>query len=68
MEVLSCVSDAGRTEMILHARDVHHFLETHHVGVFEGVLRFASVREGEVTVKVLSRGEAQLRCRFRSLT
>jgi uncharacterized protein (TIGR02265 family) len=37
------VLDTSERSMILGLRDVHHFLDSHHVGVFEGTLKYAGV-------------------------
>ncbi len=48
---------------IVRLREIHHFLDPHHVGVFEGVLRFAGV-EGTVRIHALSRSDADLLCEW----
>lgn len=58
------VVDVARGEMIVKLRDVWYFLDSHHVGVFEGVLRFAKL-EGAVTVRVHGPASADLRLLFR---
>jgi hypothetical protein len=49
---------------IVRMRAVHYFLDPHHVGVFEAVLRLAEV-EGTVRIRSLSRSDADLLCEWR---
>jgi uncharacterized protein (TIGR02265 family) len=51
-------------DVVVRLREVWHFLDSHHVGVFEGVLRYAGV-EGTVKVHVRSASAADFRCTFR---
>jgi hypothetical protein len=48
---------------IIHMTDVHNFLDSHNVGVFEGVLRFARV-QGVVRMQSFSRTAADLLCEW----
>jgi uncharacterized protein (TIGR02265 family) len=41
------VEPDGERRIVVRMRDIHYFLDSHHVGVFEGVLRHAQV-QGEV--------------------
>lgn len=61
------VVDLGPGDVVVRLRDVWHFLDSHHVGVFEGLLRYAEV-EGEVKVHAWSSSSADFRCTFRSKT
>ena len=58
------VVELGPGELVVRMRDIHYFLDSHHVGVFEGVLRHAKV-EGEVRIKTHSPTDADLLLRFR---
>jgi len=51
------VMERGRA--IVSMEEIHYFLDSHHVGVFEGVLKFAGVR-GAVLIDVRGRGAADL--------
>jgi uncharacterized protein (TIGR02265 family) len=50
-------------EVVVRVEEVHHFLDSHHVGVFEGVLRHAGVK-GSVKICAYSRSSADLLCSF----
>lgn len=50
---------------IVHMREVMHFLDSHHVGVFEGVIRHAGV-EGSVRIHATSWCDADLLCEWRA--
>jgi uncharacterized protein (TIGR02265 family) len=50
---------------VVRARDVFTFLDSHHVGVFEGVLRYAEVAEPRVRIHSWSDSEADLLCEWR---
>ncbi len=52
------VLSSAPSSMIVRLSDVHHFLDSHHVGVFEGTLEHAGVR-GSVRVSSRSRTEAE---------
>lgn len=60
------VGDAGPGRVVVRLRDIHHFLDSHHVGVFEGVLRHAGVEGGHVRLASLSRSDADLSCEWRA--
>lgn len=49
------------TSAIVRAREIHNFLDSHNVGVFEGALKHAGVR-GEVRIHVQDRTTADFRC------
>jgi uncharacterized protein (TIGR02265 family) len=49
---------------LVKMRNVYYFLDPHHVGVFEGVLRLAEV-EGSVRIRSLGRFDADLLCEWR---
>lgn len=53
------VLDTKPSSMVLSLEDVHYFLDTHHVGVFEGTLSHAGVA-GRVTIASYSRTSAEL--------
>lgn len=50
---------------VVRMRQIHHFLDSHHVGVFEGVLRYAEVTEPRVRIRMLSRVDADLLCEWK---
>jgi uncharacterized protein (TIGR02265 family) len=45
--------------MILRLEDIHYFLDSHHVGAFEGAMNYAGVR-GNVRIAAQSRSTADL--------
>jgi hypothetical protein len=53
------VIEAQRNHMILSLEQVHYFLDSHHVGAFEGALKLAGVR-GRVRIASHSRASAHL--------
>lgn len=53
----------GRAEVRM--RDIHHFLDSHHVGVFEGVLHYAEVEEPRVLIDMRSVHDADLLCTWK---
>ena len=53
------VQDAGERRLVVRMREVHYFLDSHHVGVFEGVLRHAKV-DGKVQIAATSPSDADL--------
>ncbi len=56
----SCtILDTSERSMVLSLEQVHHFLDSHHVGVFEGTLEHAGVR-GRVRIASRSRVSAEL--------
>lgn len=50
--------------VVLAVRRVHHFLDSHNVGVFEGVLRHSGAEGGRVTIRSFSRCDADLLCEW----
>lgn len=59
------ITELAPGRAIVHMRAVHHFLDSHHVGVFEGVLRYAKVEGGPVRIRPIARGDADLLCEWR---
>jgi uncharacterized protein (TIGR02265 family) len=51
----------GRGYGIVRLEDIHYFLDSHHVGSFEGVLKFAGV-QGDVRICSYSATSADLLC------
>lgn len=49
---------------VVRATDVLYFLDSHHVGVFEGVLKFAQVEDRRVRIHAYSDTEADLLCEW----
>lgn len=58
------IVEEGEGRVILAVRDIHHFLDSHNVGVFEGVLRHAGIERGRVRIRSLSRSDADLLCEW----
>jgi uncharacterized protein (TIGR02265 family) len=59
------VLEARPGRAILRATDVVYFLDSHHVGVFEGVLRYAEVEDARVQLHSYGVSEADLLCEWR---
>lgn len=59
------IMDAAANHCVVRMRSVPYFVDSHHVGAFEGVLRYAGV-EGEVRLRLISSGDADLFCSWRS--
>lgn len=55
--------EVGPSEAIVRMEEVYHFLDSHHVGVFEGVFRYVGV-EGHIRIHAYSRVTADLLCRW----
>lgn len=53
---------AGRA--VLELRDIPFFLDCHHVGVFEGTLKYAGVPKPRVRIRDLSSSAADLLCEW----
>jgi uncharacterized protein (TIGR02265 family) len=53
------VIESSSSSMIVSLNDVYHFLDSHHVGVFEGTLKYAGV-EGQVRIAAKSAVSAEL--------
>ena len=58
------VVDASSKHCIVQARKLPYFVDCHHVGAFEGVLRYAGV-EGDVRVRTLGMDQADYLCSWR---
>lgn len=56
--------ERGPHECIVRMQGVPFFLDSHHVGAFEGVLRYAGVKDGSVLLRVRSPNDADLLCRW----
>src|SRR6476659_4421733 len=54
------VLETTKSSVRLALDGVHYFLDCHHVGVFEGTLRFAGVTNGRVKIAGKSRSSAEL--------
>jgi len=55
------IKELTRGRAIISIQQLHFFLDCHHVGAFEGALRYAGLR-GEVAICSYSNSEADLRC------
>jgi uncharacterized protein (TIGR02265 family) len=55
----------GHGRAVVRMREIHHFLDSHHVGVFEGARRYAEVSEPRVRIHVRSGVDADLLCEWR---
>jgi uncharacterized protein (TIGR02265 family) len=55
----ACVVESGPRRLIVSLDDVHYFLDSHHVGAFEGVLKRAGIR-GRVLIAPRGRAAADL--------
>jgi uncharacterized protein (TIGR02265 family) len=58
------LTQSGPTHAIVELRDIHFFADSHHVGVYEGALRFAQAREPSVTMRWLGPANLALCCRW----
>lgn len=58
------LAEAGAKFCIVQLRGLPYFVDCHHVGAFEGVLRYAGV-EGEVRVRGLGPDRADYACTWR---
>jgi uncharacterized protein (TIGR02265 family) len=56
--------DRTPTSMIIRLSEVHHFLDSHHVGILEGTMRHAGVR-GSVRIRPLAPGAMDFLCSWR---
>lgn len=59
------VIELGPGRVIVELRDIHHFLDSHHIGVFEGVLKYAEVLEPRVRLRSHSPLDADLLCEWK---
>lgn len=57
------VEEVGEKTAIVHLSEIHNFLDSHNVGVFEGTLKHAGVR-GTVKIRSYSRIAADLLCEW----
>lgn len=53
------ITEEGHRQLVVKLEAVHYFLDSHHVGAFEGALNRAGVR-GKVAVASLDGGSAEL--------
>jgi len=51
----------GSNSLVVSMSDVHYFLDCHHVGVWEGAMRYAGV-DGKVEIREYSTSAADMRC------
>ena len=58
------ITEESPGRVVLAARAIHHFLDSHNVGVFEGVLRHSGAAGGRVTIRSSSRCDADLLCEW----
>ena len=56
------VVEEGVGRMVVALRDVCFFLDSHHVGVYEGALRFAEAVEPRVRIRMRAPAEMDLLC------
>jgi uncharacterized protein (TIGR02265 family) len=57
------VEPAGANAAIVRMSEIHNFLDSHNVGVFEGVMRHAKV-EGTIRIRAYSRTSADFICEW----
>jgi len=55
------VERAGEKSAVIRMSDIHNFLDSHNVGVFEGVMRHAKL-EGTIRIRSYSRTSADFFC------
>jgi uncharacterized protein (TIGR02265 family) len=58
------LAEVEANRCLVKARSLPYFIDCHHVGTFEGVLRYAGV-QGEVRVRVLGSDQADYLCTWR---
>jgi len=58
------LAEVEANRCVVKARSLPYFIDCHHVGTFEGVLRYAGV-QGEVRVRVLGPDQADFQCTWR---
>jgi uncharacterized protein (TIGR02265 family) len=56
--------EQSKRQCIVRMQGVNYFLDSHHVGVFEGVLRYAGVTEATVLLRARSASDADVLCRW----
>jgi uncharacterized protein (TIGR02265 family) len=59
------VEAEGPRAAVVRVHDVHNFLDSHNIGVFEGVLKYAGVK-GTVKIRPYTRTSADLLCVWES--
>jgi uncharacterized protein (TIGR02265 family) len=57
------VERAGEKAAIIHLSDIYNFLDSHNIGVFEGVMRHAKL-EGTIRLRSYSRTSADFYCEW----
>jgi len=57
----STIISVSATHALVTLRGIHFFLDSHHVGVLEGTMRYAGVR-GTVRIRMREAGSADLLC------
>jgi len=57
------VIEFGRNSAVLRLEEVYYFLDSHHVGTFEGIMRFAG-KQGTVRVNAYSATAADFLCEW----
>lgn len=55
-------SEPGRA--VLELRDIHFFLDCHHVGVYEGALRYAEAPDARVRIRARGPSDADFLCEW----
>lgn len=58
------MTSSGPTHAIVELRDIHFFADSHHVGVYEGALRFANAREPSVSIRRIGPAHLALGCQW----
>ena len=58
------VTERGDNYVVVHMADIHYFLDSHHVGTFEGVLREAGLSSGQVLLRPHSLSTADFRLQW----
>jgi uncharacterized protein (TIGR02265 family) len=58
------VLEQSKSDCIVRMQGVPYFLDSHHVGAFEGVLRYAGIKDGAVLLRARSPSDADLLCRW----
>lgn len=56
--------EPSKHDCIVRLSGVPYFLDSHQVGVFEGVLRYAGIKDGSVLLRSHSSTDADLLCRW----
>ncbi len=58
------VAETGAGRAILELRGIHFFLDCHHVGVYEGALRYAEAPDARVRIRTLGPSDADFLCEW----